>query len=221
MQRLWRYWHTLTRLLGRRASAAMAWVRRLRAMSRAELWQSAKQAWRLWALALLVVLALGAVTYRYISTTDFGDITEGNINKTSVARQVPPGFFEYRTQAYHFSILFPQEMRVKEYGGKGDSLTVTFDEGQPLSFQIFATPYNKQAVDGERFAKDNPSRMYAEPLDVVVAGERAVIFFSQAPGVGQTREVWFIRRGVLYEVNTKKENDEWLSKTMSSWMFVD
>lgn len=185
----------------------------------------ARRAWRLWTVvAVLVVLACLLVfgVYYYITSTDWGDITEGSIVTDSRYREVPPGYFEYRTVPYHFSILFPQEFEVKEYGGNGDSLTVTFEDksGEPKGFQIFATPYNYPVVSGERFKMDNPSGVYTEPVDVMVAGVRATIFYSQNVRLGETREVWFIRNGMLYEVNTRRAHDEWLAGHMKSWMFV-
>lgn len=175
-------------------------------------------------VALLVVLAAAAGygTYKFFAGIDWGDVVEGSIVKDSTYREVPPGYFEYRTVSYHFSILFPEYMEVKEYGGNGDSLTVTFKEpeGEQRGFQIFATPYNDPVVGGERFTMDNPSGIYKEPQDVTIAGVRATIFYSANTQMGETREVWFIRNGMLYEVNAKRELDEWLAGHMKSWMFV-
>lgn len=172
--------------------------------------------------ALAVVVLVGWGTYAFFASIDWGDLTEGSIVSDSRFRDVPPGFKEYRTVSYHFSVLFPEVMEVKEYGGKGDSLTVIFVEpgGQRRGYQIFATPYNDPVVGGERFKMDNPSGVYREPQDVTIAGVRATIFFSVNTQIGETREAWFIRNGMLYEVNAKKEFDEWLSEQMQSWMFV-
>lgn len=175
-------------------------------------------------IAVLVVFAgaAGYGTYKFFAGIDWGDIVEGSIVKDSRYREVPEGYYEYRTVSYHFSILFPQEMQVKEFGGNGDSLTVTFEEpaGDKRSFQIFATPYNHPAVSGERFRMDNPSGLYQDPVDVTIAGVRGTIFYSYNPQMGNTREVWFIRNGILYEVNAKRELDEWLAGHMKSWEFV-
>lgn len=174
------------------------------------------------AIAAALAGAAGYGIYRFVASIDFGDIVEGSIVKDSTYRELPPGYFEYRTVPYHFSILFPQEMQVKEFGGSGDSLTVTFEEpgGEKRGFQIFATPYTRPQVSGERFRMDNPSGRYEDPVDITVDGVRGTIFFSQNAQMGNTREVWFIRNGILYEVNAKRELDEWLAGHMKSWMFV-
>lgn len=181
----------------------------------------ASRAWRLWVVVLVVLLCALALGYAWWSSQDRGDLTEGSVSMTSLYREVPPGLYEYRSKSYHFSVLFPQELKVLEYGGKGDSLTVTFGEGVAQGFQIFATPYNLARVTAERFAKDNPSGVFVEPVEAIVAGVPATLFFGLTVGLGETREVWFIRKGILYEVNARRQDDEWLGRIMQTWMFVD
>ena len=38
--------------------------------------------------------------------------------------------------------------------------------------------------------------------------------------MGDTREVWFINNGFLYEVATYKNLDAWLAELMSNWKFL-
>jgi hypothetical protein len=38
--------------------------------------------------------------------------------------------------------------------------------------------------------------------------------------LGDTREIWFIRGGFLYEVATYKDQEAWLSEIMSTWKFL-
>jgi hypothetical protein len=35
-----------------------------------------------------------------------------------------------------------------------------------------------------------------------------------------TREVWFIHGGLLYEVTTYKQLDSWLAQIMQTWQFI-
>jgi hypothetical protein len=46
------------------------------------------------------------------------------------------------------------------------------------------------------------------------------MFFSQNPVMGETREVWFIKDGYLYEVTTYRELDSWLSQIMATWQWL-
>ena len=44
--------------------------------------------------------------------------------------------------------------------------------------------------------------------------------FGKKTSAGDWREVWFIRRGFLYEVTTYKELNSWLANIMRTWKFI-
>ena len=62
--------------------------------------------------------------------------------------------------------------------------------------------------------------MKIDPSDVVVDSTRGIEFFNNAPRMNDTREVWFIHGGFLYEVTTYKELDAWLQPILQSWHFI-
>jgi hypothetical protein len=43
------------------------------------------------------------------------------------------------------------------------------------------------------------------------------MFFGRNSIMGDTREVWFVHSGSLFEVTTYKELDAWLSQIMATW----
>jgi hypothetical protein len=59
-----------------------------------------------------------------------------------------------------------------------------------------------------------------DPTDIVVDGAKGMEFLSYAPTMDDTREVWFIKNGYLYEVTTFKELDSWLAQIMQTWKFI-
>lgn len=127
----------------------------------------------------------------------------------------------YRNAAFHFSIAFPATLAPREYEESGGAMSVTFeDPGAPHEFQIYATPYADTQITPARFKLDEPSGVRKDPMDVMIDGIRATMFFSANPSMGETREVWFIRDGFLYEVVTEKSNDAWLAGIMQSWKFI-
>lgn len=46
------------------------------------------------------------------------------------------------------------------------------------------------------------------------------MFFSKNIALGDTREVWFIKNGYLYEVTTLKSLDAWLTQILQTWKFL-
>lgn len=127
----------------------------------------------------------------------------------------------YRNAQFRFSLQYPRGLAVVEYQERGGALTVTFANGdESRSFEVYVTPYSGAQITKQRFLTDEPSGVFQEPQDVMIDGARATMFFGQNPIMGDTREVWFIRGGLLYEVATYKALDSWLAGIMQTWRFL-
>ena len=137
------------------------------------------------------------------------------------ARTVPDGRREYRNTAYHFSLLYPETLEVKEYIEGGNALTVTFqDTKRGEGFQIFITPYAEQQISDERFKKDVPSGVRTALTDITVDGATGAAFYSESAVLGETREVWFIHNGRLFEVTSPRPLNAWLASIVQTWEFL-
>ena len=86
--------------------------------------------------------------------------------------------------------------------------------------QVFVTPYGDAQITDARFKLDVPSGVKIDPTNIVVDGAKGMEFFSSAPTMDDTREVWFIKNGYLYEVTTFKELDSWLQPILQTWQFI-
>ena len=140
---------------------------------------------------------------------------------STTAREVPDGYKEYRSDFYRLSFLYPDDLSVQEYKGPDTTLTVSFeDTKKEKGFQVFVVPYGSDQISERRFKLDVPSGVREEPVDVMVDGTRASAFFSTNATLGDTREVWFIKNGFLYEVTTYKALDTWLAGIMQTWKFL-
>ena len=128
---------------------------------------------------------------------------------------------EYRSAAYHFSLFYPQELKVEERSEGGGASTITFqnvEKGE--GFQIFIVPYSEPQVSEQRFKQDVPSGVRKSLTNITVDGATAAAFYSADAALGETREVWFVRGGFLYEVTTLKPLDAWLDGIMRTWKFL-
>lgn len=127
----------------------------------------------------------------------------------------------YENREFRFGLLFPKNLNATEFKEQNGALSVTFqDPDTREGFQVYVTPYAKASIDRERFKLDQPSGVFKDPKDVMIDGARGTIFFGHNPIMGDTREVWFIKGGYLYEVATYKELDTWLGDIMSTWKFI-
>lgn len=139
----------------------------------------------------------------------------------STTQDAARGQRKYKNTAFHFSLLYPQNLQLREYKEPGGALTVTFqDVAAQQEVQIFVTPYGDAQITDARFKLDEPSGVEVDPTNIVVDGAKGTEFFSSAPTMDDTRDVWFIKNGYLYEVTTFKELDSWLQQILQTWQFM-
>jgi hypothetical protein len=136
-------------------------------------------------------------------------------------REIPEGYKEYRDTTFRFSLLYPNDLMVKKYEEGGGAATITFqDIHTAQGFQLFITPYQGQQVTAAQFKKDIPSGIRNAVTTTVIDGAVGAAFVSSNALLGETREIWFIHNGYLYEATTLKPLDVWFSPIMQSWKFI-
>ncbi len=127
----------------------------------------------------------------------------------------------YKNSEKGFSLYYPEELSVEEYDEGGGVETIVFSNTvSGNEFQIFITPYSEDFISEERFRLDIPSGVIEDQKDVSIGGVPGIIFFSEHPLMGPTREVWFIHKGFLYEVTTYKALDAWIADIIKTWVFI-
>jgi hypothetical protein len=66
--------------------------------------------------------------------------------------------------------------------------------------QLPVTPYSDSQITEQEFKLDEPSGVENQPTPVTIDGAPATMFFGNNSIKGDTREIWFIHGGFLYEV---------------------
>ncbi len=134
----------------------------------------------------------------------------------------PAGTREYKSMLFRFSLFYPKDLQVKADDYEGSATTIVFENAEGnKGFQIFIVPYKENQISAERFKMDVPSGVIKDKSDILIGGAPATMFYSTNAVMGDTREVWFIKNGFLYEVTTYKELDAWLSGIMQTWRFLE
>jgi len=89
------------------------------------------------------------------------------------------------------------------------------------SFQIFISPFDEPGpLTKERVKQDLPDLIINNPEQRVLKnGAVALVFFSEESSIGETREIWFVHNGYLYQISTYKELDSLVAKIISTWRF--
>ena len=172
-------------------------------------------------VALIIVGALYFSAKRQ-PTVPSDKNTKATVLVVTERRQIPDGLREYKNIPYNFSLFYPKGLTVSEHAEGEGASTVTFQNVENKEgFQIFIIPYSKPIVSEERFARDVPSGIRLDLKDVKVDGVVGAAFYSTNPSLGETREVWVIHLGYLYEVTTLKALDSWLDDIIKTWKFIN
>lgn len=162
-------------------------------------------------------------------TTEGKGATEEVFDSADVTPTVPKtqpavdrdGWRTYESAAYRFRVSFPGDYEAREYPEADDAMSLTVSKAATgEGFQVYVTPYAEDQITEKRFRLDVSSGVMREPVDVMISGVRGTMFWSRNSIMGETREVWFINNGFLYEVVTYKQLDEWLSGIMQTWEFL-
>ena len=155
------------------------------------------------------------------SSSDTSSVPPPLSQSTPQTQQATEGMLAYKNAAFHFGLLFPDNLQATEYKEQDGAVTVSFqDTKTDQGFEVYVTPYADKQITPQRFKLDEPSGVMQTPTDIVVDGTRATMFFGNNTIMGDTREVWFIHGGFLYEVTTYKELDTWLGGIMRTWRFI-
>jgi len=176
-------------------------------------------------IVIVVTLLFLFVGKDDISTT-FGIQENVENTETEIAtRSIPDGATLYENKHFGFSLLYPEELQVKEFDEKNGSWTIVFEDAvMQKGFQIFILPYYEEEITMERIQMDVQGGGIREPKEALIGDDGnvcALIFWSDGSILGETREVWFIHDGLLYEVTAPAELDVWLAEIMKTWRFGD
>ncbi len=154
------------------------------------------------------------------SESKAGLLQELEFKKTGV-RIIPAGWKEYRNELHGFSLLHKEGLTITQYDEGGGASTITFEDKEAgAGFQIFVVPYGEEKITEERFLKDSPLGVMNSPKDLEIDSAPATSFYGQSERLGETWEIWFIHRGLLYEVSTTKSLENWLSDIIETWRFL-
>jgi hypothetical protein len=186
-----------------------------------------KKTYTLLAIVLLIVV-IGVTLFFTFPTSQKAvelapaESTISTSTPTVSGRTIPPGEREFRSDAYKFSLLYPEELHVLlRNEGKGAS-TIIFQnlEKKDEEFQIFVVPYPASQISDVRFKKDVPSGVRNELRSVPIDTETGAAFYSYDESLGDTAEVWFTHNGYLFEVTTTKSLGNWMGEILQRWQFI-
>lgn len=187
------------------------------------------------------LLLLGFIIFKYIpklrpidNAIDIKSILENDEqNAGSLESVVEPDIKKiddstntYIHKKYNFTFNFPSNLKTSNFiEGNGEQIQFSGLNGD--WFQIYITPWDEgDTITPERIKKDIPDMVIKEPQQVILGprqkegvGPHALIFLSKDSSLGETREVWFVMNGNLYQLTTYKRLDTVVGKVLSTLVF--
>lgn len=178
-------------------------------------------------IGVFVVAALGLLFFWYTRSSapsvavSFGDSQTSPVPAATApfVRDVPAGYSEYHNTTYHFSVIYPDNLSASEHTSPSGAAFSFEDDKNIVGFQVYVQPFSGSQISEQQFKQDIPSGVRTDLKDIKIDGAVGAAFYSTDHLLGATREMWFIRNGLLYEVTTFKESDTWLDSIMQTWKF--
>lgn len=129
----------------------------------------------------------------------------------------------YTNMSLGFSFKYPAGLKAgTETSQSTGSVTVLVQNPSThLGFQLYITPYSgsSASVTAAHVAQDLPNIDMRDAQGVVIAGAPGVTFLATDPNFGNSRQVWFVHKGYLYQASTYSSQGSLLGKVLSAWAF--
>lgn len=132
----------------------------------------------------------------------------------------PDGYVTYKSAKYGFSFSHAPDGKIVEYDEGGGAETIVLENlDRVRGFQVFIVPYTGATISEQRFREDVPSGVRTNVENTTLGGVPAVTFTSKDEILGDTREIWAIHNGYLYEITTFAGVGNWFTPIIQSWEF--
>jgi len=143
----------------------------------------------------------------------------------------------YTDSQYKFSFQYPKDFTATKFSDQEDTSTILVqyrEQSEQVStninkypdnsgFQIFIALFDESGpITKERVLQDLPDLTIKNAEQRVLKnGAPALIFFSEEASLGETREIWFINNGYLYQITATKEIDSLVAAILETWRFIN
>lgn len=130
----------------------------------------------------------------------------------------------YSDSTYNFSFKYPEGFTVTTIPLAENGETVLVESSdKKVGIQILVLSYGSDVDITEAMVRSDIRDMKISDSQTVEIGakRKGLAFMSDNPAFGgQSREVWFVWSGNLYQISTYAEHDEFLKKMFSTWQFT-
>ena len=131
----------------------------------------------------------------------------------------------FTNPTYHYAFKYPEGFSVNSNPADEGEVTLVMNPKTNVGVQILVTQYDgSETVLTEGMIHESiPDMAIREPQELLLGGGKtgkglAFVSDNEAFG-GESREVWFIYKGNLYQISTYRNLDEFLKGLFATWQF--
>ncbi len=141
---------------------------------------------------------------------------------------VPALTKEYDNSIYNFSLKMPADFTAQDIPGDPDGTpeTIVLQDQNDNGIQIAVSPFDEDTtgsytLTADRIHQDVPDLEILDPQPVEVGEHYTGLAFKSNNDAfgGDSREVWFVFRGNLYQISTYARLDDLLRQIFQTWQF--
>ena len=136
--------------------------------------------------------------------------------------KAPEVLVPYSNPDFKFTIQIPNSLTEHNIPDKNGSLTILFkSDDKNKNFQIRASSFDEPPpLTAARVKKALPDMMMDQPEDITIGdGIPALSFYSQDASLDDSKEIWFVANGHLYQISGYANSESWLMNILASWKF--
>jgi len=130
----------------------------------------------------------------------------------------------YTNTQYGFSFQYPETLTIGDTTAPTDEATTILaqDVTSHVGFQIYITPFTDSdpVITADRVQQSLPDVVMQEAQPVQVSGSnQGLSFLTKDASFGESRQVWFVYNGNLYQISTYSSQSVLLEKILTTWIF--
>lgn len=134
---------------------------------------------------------------------------------------------KYTHPSLGFSFAYPASFSISAFGspydGEGDTILLQSGE-EEKGLQVLITSFDEDIpLTEERIHHDIPDLVMSDVGPRILGrGEKtvqAIVFMSTNSFMGKSREAWFVRGGLLYQISVPESTQDVLITVLDSWEF--
>ena len=182
--------------------------------------------------AIIIAAVLAAAVYYFAKNQNLAlrtwNLAPSSDNQAPSSNNQAPSS-EYKNDQYGFSFGQPDGFNISDFEEGGGKVILVKNVGSSVSnnsnnyengFQIFIAAFDEPGpITKERILKDIPDMSISNEKEISVGGEKALNFTSQDDLGGETREIWMVHGGFLYQVKGYKNFEEKMIEVLKTWKF--